>query len=309
MNEPAIEARGLTRRYGAQYAVRDVDLRVERGQIFALLGPNGAGKTTTIRMVLGLIQPSAGSVRVLGSSKPRQVQQAIGYLPEERGLYRDQKVIDNLVYLATLKGVPRREARQRALGGLRRLALDAVANKPVKALSRGMQQQVQLLATLLHRPELLIVDEPFSGLDPVNTRRMRDLLQELRDAGTTLVMSTHQMNRVEELCENLVMLQHGRVVLEGSVDEVRRRFSGGTVVVACDEALGEMPEVAAATPVDGGTELTLADGVRPHELLARLAARPALGLRRFEVHTPSLEEIFITVAGGGATPPDASEGE
>ncbi len=297
--------RDLHRRYGALRAVDGVSFEVPEGEIFALLGPNGAGKTTTIRMILGLVSPSAGSVRVLGSDRPSTVRDAIGYLPEERGLYRDVKVLDNLVYLAGLKGITGAEARRRAMASLEQLALDHVAGQPVKSLSRGMQQQVQLIATIIHRPKLLIVDEPFSGLDPVNTRRMRDLLLRLRDAGATIVMSTHQMNRVEEICDRLVMLQRGSVVLEGTVRSVRRQFGGGSVLVEADGSLEDLPGVARSVPVGDGFALTLKPGVRPDDLLTTLAARSAIGLRRFEVHTPHLEEVFIAVA--GASPDDEQD--
>jgi ABC-2 type transport system ATP-binding protein len=278
-------------------AVADLSFHVARGEVFGLLGPNGAGKTTTIRMVLDLIQPTAGRIRVLGERMSEALKDRIGYLPEERGLYRDVSVLDGLVYLACLKGLGRAEARRRALVGLERLGLADAARSPVKALSRGMQQKVQLLATVLHEPELLIVDEPFSGLDPVNTLALRDLLFELRSGGTTIVMSEHQMNRVEELCERILMLQHGRMVLYGDVAGIRARFSGGTVLVAADGELGDLEGAREVGVRDGLVELALADGVDPTEILQRIAARPGLGLRHFEVHTPSLEEIFIRVAG------------
>lgn len=294
---PAIRVAHATKRYGDTVAVDDLSFEVRRGEVFGLLGPNGAGKTTTIRMILGLIQSSAGAISVLGEAISAPLRRRIGYLPEERGLYQDVKLIDGLVYLATLKGVPRSVARRRALDGLETLELGHAANKPVRALSRGMQQKAQFLATVLHEPELLIIDEPFAGLDPVNTRALRDMLLRLRTSGTTIVMSAHQMHRVEELCQRLLVLQGGSAVLYGALDEIRRLFAADSVFVEADGDLADLPGVERVVPRGATTELELAKGVTPADLLKALAARPEIDLRRYEVHSPSLEEIFLIVAG------------
>jgi len=299
----AVQVSHLVKHYGASVAVDDLSFDVRSGEIFGLLGPNGAGKTSTIRMLLGLLVPTDGEIEVLGARDVRSVLPRIGYLPEERGLYRDVRVDDCLVYLAGLKGVPRAEARRRITVGLAALDLPGIERRVIKTLSRGQQQKVQFLATVVHRPELLIIDEPFSGLDPVNTRVLRDFLLGLRAAGTTIVMCTHQMNRIEELCDRLLMLQGGRSVLYGGVQAIRRAHSGDRVrVVLADEAtasarLADLPGVAEAVPGADGVMLRLAPTTTHAALLASLAAQPELAVQRFEVYLPSLEEIFLKVAG------------
>jgi ABC-2 type transport system ATP-binding protein len=304
----AVRADGLTKEYGGTRAVDGLSFAVDRGETFGLIGPNGAGKTTTIRMLLGLIQPSEGRVTVLGGPTGPDLYDRIGYLPEERGLYRDVPVVDGLTYLATLKGLDRGVARRRAMEGLARLDLGHVARKPLRALSRGMAQKAQFLATILHEPELLVIDEPFSGLDPVNSRSLRDMLLELQQRGTTVIMSAHQMLRVEELCGRLLVLVRGRAVLYGSLAEIRALFGADSVFVEVEGDVAGLRGVARATRRGATIELELASGVSPHDLLNELAARPELGLRRYEVHTPSLEDIFLAVAskpaagpGGGAS--------
>lgn len=298
MTELAIEAEGVSKVFGDKVAVNNLSFTVGRGELFGLLGPNGAGKTTMIRMALDLIQATRGRVTLLGHPMSPALAGRIGYLPEERGLYRDVSVLDGLVYFASLKGVPRAEARRRALRYLEKVGIADTASKPVRALSRGMQQKVQILATILHRPELLIIDEPFSGLDPVNTRVLRDLLLEMRQFGTTIVMSTHQMNRVQELCDRLLMLNNGKMVLYGSVDEIRSLFGGDSVLVDADGDLAAVPGVRAVRQRNGLTELILAKRFDPDAFLRQLIAQGDVRIRHFEVREPSLEEIFIAVAGG-----------
>lgn len=304
---PAVEARALVKRYGDFVAVDDLTFDVARGEIFGLLGPNGAGKTSTIRMLLGLLAPTGGRMAVLGADDVRSVLAAIGYLPEERGLYKDVRVDDCLVYLAGLKGVPAAEARARISAGLEALELPGIERRVIKTLSRGQQQKVQFLATVVHRPALLIVDEPFSGLDPVNTRVLSAFLRGLRADGTTIVMCTHQMNRVEELCDRLLMLSGGRRVLYGGVTEIRRAHAGDRVRVdvagAVDaEHLATLPGVAAAEAEGDAVMLRLAPGTTTGTVLAALAQRDDLSVQRFEVYLPSLEEIFLQAAGGAAGP-------
>jgi ABC-2 type transport system ATP-binding protein len=295
----SIAVSGVTKHYRDVAAVSDLTFEVAAGDFFGLLGPNGAGKTTTIRMILGLIVPTSGDIRVLGQPMSQAVRRRIGYLPEERGLYRDVGVVDGLVYLATLKGVARSEARRRAREGLDRLGLGHVGNKPLKALSRGMQQKVQFLATVLHQPELLIIDEPFSGLDPVNTLVLRDMLLELHGRGCTIVMSAHEMHRVEELCERVLLLQGGRAVLYGSLDEIRHLFAGGTLIVEAEGDLASVRGVEEVREARGGRELILERGASPDAVFHALAERDDIKVTRFEVHLPTLEEIFIAVAGKG----------
>ena len=292
----ALLAEGVTKRYRDVVAVSNLSFEIPRGEIFALLGPNGAGKTTTLRILLGLISPTEGHVEVLGEPISHHVRRRIGYLPEERGLYRDVSVLDGLVYLAGLKGVSRRLARQRAESGLERLGLPGVGGKAVKELSRGMQQKVQFLATVLHEPDLLIIDEPFAGLDRVNSRVIRDMLLEIHAEGTTIMMSAHQMNRVEELCQRVLMIQHGRPVLYGELHELRQLFKGDSVFLIADGNLGEVEGIERLTPSRDGYEALLAKGVSSDEIFRRLAAHPEIAVHHFEVHVPTLEEIFLVVA-------------
>src|SRR5688500_9170275 len=206
MADVVIDVSGVSKYYGDFKAVSDVSFQVVRGEIFAMLGPNGAGKSTIMRMILDIIKPNAGKITVLGGPMTDATKDKIGYLPEERGLYRNVKVVEMMVYLGRLKGMSRTDASKQALALLDRLEMGEVAKKKVSELSKGMQQKIQFAVTVMHRPELMIVDEPFSGLDPVNTRVLMDLLLDLHKQGTTIVMSTHQMYQVEELCERLLMI-------------------------------------------------------------------------------------------------------
>ncbi len=296
VSDLAIAVDGLGKVYGSTRAVENLSFSVGRGEIFGLIGPNGAGKTTTILMIMGLIKPTTGRISVLGQEVTPELHKRIGYLPEERGLYRDVALLDGITYLATLKGMDRRMARTKAREGLERLDLGHVADKPLKALSRGMAQKAQFLATVLHEPELLIIDEPFSGLDPVNSRVLRDMLVDLRDRGTTIVMSAHQMHRVEELCQRLLVLVKGRAVLYGSLSEIRLLFGSDSVFVEAEGDLSTLPGVARALSRGNLTELELEPGTSADDIFLALAGRPELRVRRYEVQAPSLEDIFLIVA-------------
>jgi ABC-2 type transport system ATP-binding protein len=297
---PAIEVSHLAKAFGGVCAVADVSFQVEPGEIVGLLGPNGAGKTTTIRMVLDIFRPDRGTIAVLGGPLTEAKKNRIGYLPEERGLYQDLPLERCLLYLAALKGVPEREARRRLEVYLERFDLAAHRKKTVKALSKGMQQKAQLIHTLLPRPELIIVDEPFTALDPINVQLVKDLLREARAQGAAIVMSTHQMHLVEELCDRILLIDHGRDVLSGRLDDVRRRFAGHAVSVRAAGALPRLAGVRDATPQNGGFRLALAAEATPQEVLVHLVSAGVV-LEKFEVAIPSLEEIFIRVVedGGG----------
>lgn len=299
-NQCAIRVQNVTKRYGSFIAVDDLTFEVRPGEIFAMLGPNGAGKTTTLRMILDILKPDSGSIEILGGPLTDATKDRIGYLPEERGLYRDVPVLDVLTYLAQLKGVPRAEAQRRAAAMLKQVGLEANAKSKVSELSKGMQQKVQIIATVLHRPALVIIDEPFSGLDPVNTQMIKDLLYDMNREGVTIVMSTHQMNHIEEMADRLVMIDHGRRVLYGSVQEVRERFAENAVIVEGTGDWAALPGVGKVDVSETGREFTLhlADGVSPDEIMHAVAIDPAYHVRRFELAVPSLTEIFIQVAGG-----------
>lgn len=290
----------VTKAYNSHRAVDDLSFEVRQGEIFAFLGPNGAGKTTTMRMILDILKPDSGTITVLGGPLTEATKSRIGYMPEERGLYKSVPLLELLGYLGVLKGMNAADARQQAIRLLERLELGEYRNKKVSELSKGMQQKVQFIATILHRPELIIVDEPFSGLDPVNTQALKDMLLELRNDGATILMSTHQMHQVEEMGDRLLMIDHGRCVLYGPVDEVRSRFAHNAVVVRGQGDWSVIDGVKRVTVNDNGREFTLhlADGVTAAEIMHRLAVSPDHHVSSFSLAVPSLTEIFIEVVGG-----------
>jgi ABC-2 type transport system ATP-binding protein len=298
---PTVKITNITKSFGPVKAVDDVSFGIEKGELFGLLGPNGAGKTTCIRVMLDIFKPDQGSVAILGGPMSEAKKNLIGYMPEERGLYQDIPLERCLTYLGSLKGLSPAEVKQRAQGYLERFDLAAHKHKKVKELSKGMQQKAQIIVTLLHRPELLIVDEPFSGLDPVNTQMVKDLLREQRDQGVTIVLCSHQMNLVEELCDRIVLIDHGKVMLYGELNDIRRRFSGHAVVVRADRKLPELAGVERVEPVNGTLKLHLAPSTQPQDILRLLVAKD-INLEQFEISMPTLDEIFIRVVQGGGTP-------
>jgi ABC-2 type transport system ATP-binding protein len=281
-------------------AVNGVSFSVTAGEIFALLGPNGAGKTTIIRMALDIFKPDRGRIAILGGPMTDATKDRIGYLPEERGLYRNLKIVDCLVFLAGLKGLPAAEAKRRVSTWLERFDLAAHTNKKIGDLSRGMQQKAQFIATLIHEPDLIIVDEPFAALDPVNTRLIKETLRELAALGKTIIMSTHQMHLVEELAERMAMISNGELVLYGRVKEVRRQFASNKILLEGHGALDPLPGVTAVEQRNGTGSLLLhlADGTTPQLILRALAAQPDYHVERFQVALPSLDDIFVRVASG-----------
>jgi ABC-2 type transport system ATP-binding protein len=295
----------LAKSFGSTQAVVDVSFAVERGEIFGLLGPNGAGKTTTIRVALGIFKPDQGAVSILGghgaaaarteSSEARM--ERIGYMPEERGLYQDISLEKCLVYLAILKGLPRAEARRRVGAYLERFDLASHRARKVKELSKGMQQKAQIIAAIVHAPELILIDEPFTALDPVNTLMVKDLMRELRDQGATILMSTHQMHQVEELCDRIVLIDHGRNVLYGGLDAIRRRYAGEALLVHTAAPLPPLPGVTQVVRHNGDLKLTLSRGTAPQAVLEALVAQH-VPLEKFEIALPTLDEIFVQVVAG-----------
>jgi len=291
-----VEVSHVAKRFGDVRAVTDVSFAVQPGEIFGILGPNGAGKTTTIRMMLDIFKPDAGTVSILGGSMSEEKKDRIGYMPEERGLYQDMTLEKCLVYLGTLKGMPASEAKQRSQVYLERLGLIQHRKKKVKELSRGMQQKAQIVNTVLHEPELLIVDEPFSGLDPVNTQLVKELMMELRQQGTTIIMSTHMMRQVEELCDRIVLIDRGANVLYGELGQIRRQFSGHGVLV---QVAGSLPQVSGVTAINqhnGAYHLSLSDDTTPQQIVEQLVNKNVL-IERFEIAVPTLDEIFIQAVG------------
>jgi ABC-2 type transport system ATP-binding protein len=292
-----IQVQNLEKRYGDVVAVDDLSFEVERGEIFGLLGPNGAGKTTTIRIIMDILQPDAGSATVLGLP-PSQAKAHAGYLPEERGLYRNLKVLDTLVYLAEMRGVPRHQARERAEALLARVQLQDWAKRKVRDLSQGMQQRLQFVASLVHDPEVLFLDEPFQGLDPVNTERLKRFVGELHAEGKTIVFSTHQMNMVEALCERILLIDHGRAVLYGPLAEIKHQHAPHAIRVRAAAIPPDLPGVAAVELDDGAFNLALVEGVAPQKVLRALLDR-GVEIQAFEVAPVPLEDIFVAAVGGG----------
>jgi ABC-2 type transport system ATP-binding protein len=299
---PTVEVSHISKRFGAKQAVSDVSFAVEPGEVFGLLGPNGAGKTTTIRIMMDIFKPDGGSVTLFGGELDAAAKSRIGYLPEERGLYKDQRLDLTLVYLATLKGLDERTARQRLGPWLERLDLAEDRQKKVQQLSKGMQQKAQIIATLLHEPDLIVIDEPFSGLDPVNTRLVKDILEEQRQAGKAIIMSTHQMYQVEALCNRIVLIHEGQTVLYGLVHEIKRDFAGNAVRVQGQGDFSDIPGVVEARRENGDWHLALGKGTDPQMVLRALTARPDLRVERFELAEPSLDDIFVNVVEGASAP-------
>jgi ABC-2 type transport system ATP-binding protein len=296
----SVEISHIVKSFGTVKAVNDVSFSVEKGTIFGLLGPNGAGKTTSIRVMLDIFRPDSGTVSILDGPMSDAKKNRIGYMPEERGLYQDIRLDRCLTYLGTLKGLSAAEARQRAGSYLERFDLAAHKHKKVKELSKGMQQKAQIITTLLHRPELIIVDEPFSGLDPVNTQMVIDLLREECDRGATILLCSHQMHQVEALCDRLVLIDHGQVMLYGRLDEIRRRYAGNAVEVRTLEGhpdYASLPGVSSVEQHNSTTRLTLGAGISPQEVLKALVAQDVF-VEQFEVAMPTLDEIFIQVVQG-----------
>jgi len=287
-----IEVTHLAKAFGSVQAVDDVSFSVATGEIFGLLGPNGAGKTTIIRLLLDILRPDRGTVTILGGPMTEAKKDRIGYMPEERGLYQEMQLESCLLYLAQMKGMEIAEARRRLARYLERFDLARQRQQKVKALSRGMQQKAQIISTVLPHPELLIVDEPFSGLDPVNTRLAKELLQELRAAGTTVIMSTHMMHQVEELCDRILLINHGRNVLYGELAQIRHTFSGPALTVRVDGKFPSLTGVRETAQRNGARQLALLDRTTPEDVLQQLAAK-RIRVTQFEIAAPTLDEIFI----------------
>jgi len=290
----------VSKAFGRVKAVQDVSFEVFPGEIFGLLGPNGAGKTTTIRILLDIFQPDSGEIAVFGGRLDAAKRSRIGYMPEERGLYQDLKLEPTLIYLATLKGISEATARERLRPWLERFDLLGWRQQKIRNLSKGMQQKAQLIATLLHNPDLLIIDEPFSGLDPVNTRLVKDIIEELRTQGKTVIMSTHQMHQVEALCNRILLISEGRNVLYGDVAQIKRDFAGNAIEIEGQGDFAHLRGVLESRRHNGTWNLTLAPGVDPQSVLREIMQHDDARLERFQLAEPSLEDIFVTVVQGKA---------
>ena len=302
----ALRLEGVTKRYGDFEAVRDLSFQAAQGRICGFLGPNGAGKTSTIRMILGLVEPTRGAISVLGAADGRQVREKIGFLPEERGLYRRMTPIGAITFLTSLKGMPTGEARRRAKALLEAHGLGEAMNRQIRSLSKGMAQKVQLLSALAHEPELVILDEPFSGLDPVNQQELETTIRGLAQRGATVLFSTHVMQHAERLCEQVVLIAKGRKVFDGRVEAARaaaprKLILEGALDPGQVAALPGLADVA-VEPLEGGgikVSATLLNGAPAQEAL-RAAFAQGLDITRFELKEPQLHDAFIVLTGAGA---------
>jgi ABC-2 type transport system ATP-binding protein len=276
------------------HAVQDLNLDLPPGIIFGLLGPNGAGKTTTIRMIMDIIIPDKGKILLMDKPNSQIMRDKVGYLPEERGLYRKMKVSDQLTFLAEMKELKRAQSKERIKYWLERFELSEWADKKMEELSRGMQQKIQFIATIIHEPILIILDEPFTGLDPVNTELIKNVMLEQKDRGATIIFSTHLMDQVEKLCDSICLINEGTAVLDGEIKNIKKNFRRNSVLMQIDgegKFLKNSSLVQRFSEVDNHLEIFPADGKNARDILQ--AALNEVDITRFEVMEPSLNEIFI----------------
>jgi ABC-2 type transport system ATP-binding protein len=293
-----VELNQISKRYDTKVAVNSLSLEIEAGQMFGLLGPNGAGKTSTIRMMIGMTLPDSGAVSLFGQPFSRKSLHRVGYLPEERGLYKKMKVADQLLLLGRLHGLNPTQAENRARQWAERLEIAGSLDKKAEELSKGMQQKIQFIAAILHDPELLIMDEPFSGLDPVNTVMLQDVLVELKNKGKAVLFSTHRMDQVERLCDSICLVNQGNAVLTGTVREIKSGYPKNRLRVRYEGDAGFLthPAIGGVSQSNGVAEIRLRDGTDPQQIL--LAAMAGARVTYFDVMEPTLEEIFIESVGG-----------
>jgi ABC-2 type transport system ATP-binding protein len=292
----AVEVSHIVKSFADKVVVDDLSFSVAQGEIFGLIGPNGAGKTTTIRMMMDIIKPDSGDVTILGEKLSEATKNKLGYLPEERGLYKKLRVLDSIIYLASLKGVDRHSAEERANELLNQTGMLPHKRKKIEELSRGMGQIIQFIVSVIHDPELVVLDEPFAGLDPVNVELLKGMLFDLKNQGKALILSTHQMNEIEELCDRILMINHGRSVLYGNLAEIKSRYRSNSVLLEFEGEMGEVPGVAEKRTHKGYVELVLDGNTTPQQVLERLVSQRVV-INRFEVATPPLNEIFLRVVG------------
>jgi ABC-2 type transport system ATP-binding protein len=293
-----VELDSISKSYDRKVAVKELSLAIGPGTMFGLLGPNGAGKTSSIRMMIGITRPDSGRVSLFGQPFHREGLKRVGYLPEERGLYKKMKVIDQLVFLGRLRGLDAATAHKRSVEWCERLQISDALPKKTEELSKGMQQKIQFISTLLHQPDLIIMDEPFAGLDPVNALLLQDVLLELKAAGKTILFSTHRMDQVEKLCDSICLIDHGEAVLSGKMREIKSRYERSHVVIDFegDASFLEHSSIAEAKNYGGHAEIRLKHGADAQPLL--MAAAERARIYKFEWMEPSLEEIFIQTVGG-----------
>jgi ABC-2 type transport system ATP-binding protein len=297
---PVVELVGVTKAYENKVAVSNLSLAIHAGQIFGLLGPNGAGKTSSIRMMMGITLPDSGRISLFDKPFERQSLEQVGYLPEERGLYKKMKVLDQLVFFGCLHGLSAAEAQKRAVAWAARMEIADALQKKTQELSKGMQQKIQFIATLLHSPQLIVMDEPFAGLDPVNAVLIERTLLDLKSQGKAILFSTHRMDQVEKLCDSICLINNGEAVLAGNLRQIKAGYERNRVIVEFegDSAFLNSEEVAEAKNFSGHAEIKLKPHGDAQKLLHEAAAKAII--YRFELVEPSLEEIFIQTVGGKA---------
>jgi ABC-2 type transport system ATP-binding protein len=297
----AVRLSGVTKSFGKHTAVSGLDLDVPKGVIYGLLGPNGSGKTTTIRMIMGILHPDQGQVSLFGADPDETRRTKVGYLPEERGLYKKMKILEILVFLAEIRGVKRAEGRKRAQAWLERLGLSEWADKKVEDLSKGMQQKVQFIGTVIHEPELLILDEPFSGLDPINQDVLEEIVRDFHAKGTTILFSTHLMDQAERLCERVCLISKARKILDAELSELKAAERSGVLAVEFEgpDRWLSGPEVDHIEAVNGGFNLLLRDGA-DHQAILKRGVEAGATILKFDLVEPRLHEIFVRHAGADA---------
>ncbi len=290
----AVEVNHIVKSYVDKLAVNDLSFSIAQNEIFGLIGPNGAGKTTTIRMMMDIIKPDSGEVIVFGEKLSEASKNRLGYLPEERGLYKKLTVMESIIYLASLKNMDRPSIEEKADELLKQMGMLPYKNKRIEELSKGMGQIIQFIVTIIHDPELIIFDEPFSNLDPINTELIKKVFVDLRNRGKSVLLSTHRINQVEELCDHILMIDNGHNILYGSLSEIKAKYKTNTVILNFKGELGQIPGVIKKRVHKDYTELVLDKNTTPEQILKRLLDI-GLIINRFEVSIPSLNEIFIEV--------------
>jgi ABC-2 type transport system ATP-binding protein len=296
-----LKVENVTKRYGEKTAVNAIHFEANEGEVFGLLGANGAGKTTTMRMVLGLIYPDAGRILWKGKGYSTELQRIMGYLPEERGLYPKVKVSEQICYLAELRGMSRQAADRELRKWLEKFEVPEYYNQKVEELSKGNQQKIQFIAAVIHNPDILILDEAFSGLDPVNADLLKKTVKELRDQGKTLLFSSHRMDHVEELCENIVIMQRSNAILQGRLKDIKRAYPRERIILETESAvtgLDRIDGVTAVTRSGEGYELRVSDAEKAGRAVLELAMSQT-AVQRFQIMEPTLHEIFVKKVGGG----------
>ncbi len=288
------EVSHVSKEYGLTRVVNDISFNINPGEIFGLIGPNGSGKTTTIRMLMDIIKPNTGDIRIMNEKMNEQSKDKIGYLPEERGLYRKLTVFQCLVYLATLKNMPANIAAEKADDFLAQTDMLPHRNKRIETLSKGMGQLIQFITTILHEPQLIILDEPFTGLDPVNSNKMKEMIFTLREQGKSIILSTHMMNEVEELCDRILMINKGQSVLYGKLQEIKSQYPVNSVFVKSSDTISDINSVKEIRENGRYQELILKENSTPQMILQELLDKK-MDIKKYEIGVPSLREIFIQV--------------